>query len=137
MLMDPALAVTMEPEESCVPVRPLPAELDFYLAYGWCLDPHLTVREAIDHLCIEADRLKSAPGGWQAGEVATNIFLLSCAMSSATEEYLRGPTLRVPRSLATRPLGRVVRSPVDTLVDMVWRRRRVKVQCWWESCQAC
>jgi hypothetical protein len=72
----------------------LPAELDFYLAYNWCLDPHLTVREAIEHLRVEIGRLRTVPKGWQTGEVATNVFLLSCAVSSAVEEYLRGPTLR-------------------------------------------
>ena len=47
----------------------LPAELDFYSAYDWCLDPHLTIREAIDHLRGEIDRLKVVPEGWQTGEV--------------------------------------------------------------------
>jgi hypothetical protein len=42
----------------------LPAELDFYSAYDWCLDPHLTIREAIGHLRGEIDRLKIVPEGW-------------------------------------------------------------------------
>src|SRR5258708_34275076 len=70
------------PEMSDRPARqdPLPAETNFYSAYNWCLDPHLTVGEAIERLAGEIDRLPSTPGGWQTGEVTTNMYLLSCSL---------------------------------------------------------
>jgi hypothetical protein len=87
----------------------LPTELNFYQAYAWCLNPYPTVREAIDYLRGEIGRLEIVPVGWQRSEVATNVFLLSCALMNAVEEYLRGATLRLPRHLAARRLGRDAR----------------------------
>ena len=76
----------------------LPAELEFYQSYDWCLNPYLTVNEAIRHLRGELDRLAIVPNGWQIGEVTTNIFLLSCGLLNCVDEYLRGPALRLPKS---------------------------------------
>jgi hypothetical protein len=89
----------MEQASTCQDL--LPAELDFYSAYDSCLGPHLTVREAIDHLRGEIARLKIVPEGWQTGEVATNIFLLSCALLNGVDDYLRGPALRLPKQKAS------------------------------------
>ena len=114
----------------------LPAELDFYSAYDWCLDPHLTFREAIDHLRGEIDRLKVVPEGWQTGEVATNIFLLSCALLNGVDEYLRGPTLRMPKQLNTRPLGRGARWMTDKITVSLRQRRCIQVRRWRERWQA-
>jgi hydroxymethylpyrimidine pyrophosphatase-like HAD family hydrolase len=114
----------------------LPAELDFYSAYDWCLDPHLTIREAIDHLRDEIDRLNIVPEGWQTGEVATNVFLLSCALLNGVEEYLRGPTLRMPRQLATRRLGRGAMWMTEKITGNLRQRRRARVRRWRERWQA-
>src|SRR5258706_16392324 len=84
----------------------LPAEADFYADYDWCLDPHLTIGEATDRLRGEIGRLDVAPDGWQFGEVASNVFLLSCALLNGLDEYLRGPTLRMPGKVAARRIGR-------------------------------
>src|SRR5260370_41562766 len=91
-------------EEVPVPQGVLPAELDFYESYAWCLNPHLTVREAIDRLREEIDGLAIVPPGWQTGEGATNAFLLSCGLLNCGGEYLRWPSLRLPWKLgAMRP----------------------------------
>ena len=87
----------------------LPTELEFYESYGWCLNPYLTVSEAIRHLRGELTRLVVVPHGWQLGEVTTNIFLLSCGLQNSVDEYLRGPALRLlpdwqqPYSVAAPP----------------------------------
>src|SRR5215470_15147963 len=83
----------------------LASEIAFYQDYRWCLDPYLKVRDAINRLCDEVDRLRTLPEDWRHGEIATNVFLLSCALLNVADEYLRGPSLRLPRRLAAMPLG--------------------------------
>src|SRR6476646_10002718 len=68
----------------------LPAELEFYESYHWSLNPHLTVGEAIGHLGEEVEKLSIVPSGWEIGEVATNIFLLSCGLLNRLAGPLRG-----------------------------------------------
>src|SRR6202158_3744089 len=100
------LAKTKTAMSDRLPLRhdPLPAETNFYSAYNWCLDPHLTVGEAIECLAGEIARLPSTPEGWQTNEVTTNVYLLSCSLLNGIDEYLRGHTLRLPAQLArTRP----------------------------------
>ena len=43
----------------------LPEELEFYQSYDWCLNPYVTVNEAIAHLGEEVDKLSVVPG-WLA-----------------------------------------------------------------------
>jgi len=83
----------------------LATELDFYEAYPWCLNAYPTVREVIQHLGQEIEKLWIDLDDWQINEVATNIFLLSCGLLNAVEEYLRGPAPRIPIRLVNR-LGR-------------------------------
>jgi len=87
---------------------PLASETDFYAAYEWSLDPHLTCEDAIGQLARELDRLADAPAGWQREEVATNTYLLSCSLLNGIDEYLRGPTLRLPAQIAHSRVGRIV-----------------------------
>src|SRR5579859_5604938 len=84
----------------------LGAELGFYRGYAWCLNPFLTVAETIEHLKGETDKLGKVPEEWQAGEVMTNVFLLSCALLNAADDYLRGTTFRLPKKAAALPLAR-------------------------------
>jgi hydroxymethylpyrimidine pyrophosphatase-like HAD family hydrolase len=105
--------------EECKPEsgRPyvLASEIEFYQDYDWCLDPYLKVRDAIHRLCNEIDRLRRLPEDWRHGEVATNVFLLSCALLNVADEYLRGPTLRLPRRLAAMPLGHGARWAIEKM----------------------
>ena len=103
MAMTELLSYDLKQENMRVPPRVLAAELDFFESYGWCLNPHLTVREAISHLGAEIDRLATAQPGWQTREIATNIFLLSCGLLNCVDEHLRGPSLRLPWKLAAMP----------------------------------
>ncbi len=106
----------------------LPTECEFYQAYNWCLNPFPTVLEAIDRLRGEIDRLKVVPHDWQAGEVATNVFLLSCALLNAVDEYLRGPTLRMSRPLAAIGLGRSARWATEGLTGILPQRDRAQAR---------
>jgi hydroxymethylpyrimidine pyrophosphatase-like HAD family hydrolase len=114
----------------------LPAEADFYADYDWCLDPHLTIGEVTDRLRGEIGRLDVAPVGWRIGEVATNVFLLSCALLNGLDEYLRGPTLRMPRQLAARRIGRGVRWMAEKTAGRFRRRAPAQVRRWKEHWQA-
>ena len=103
----------------------LAAELEFYRSYDWCLNPYLTVREAIGHLRGELTRLAIVQNGWQTSEVTTNIFLLSCGLLNCVDEYLRGATLRLPARLRVTVAGRGAIWFVETVAHKRWSRRRV------------
>jgi len=132
MLVPEVLSYESEHEKAPVPQRVLPAELDFYESYAWCLNPHLTVRAAIDHLREEIDRLAIVPPGWQTGEVATNVFLLSCGLLNCVDEYLRGPSLRLPWKLAAMRLGRGARWASENVLGNLRPRPRAHVRRWRE-----
>jgi hydroxymethylpyrimidine pyrophosphatase-like HAD family hydrolase len=120
------------PPQQCL----LPTECEFYQAYNWCLKPFPTVLEATDHLRGEIDRLKAVPHDWRAAEIATNVFLLSCALLNTVDEYLRGPTLRMPRPLAATRLGRSARWATERLTGILPQRHRAQARRWRERWQA-
>jgi hydroxymethylpyrimidine pyrophosphatase-like HAD family hydrolase len=115
--------------------EPLPAEVDFYSAYSWCLDPHLTVGEAIERLALEIDLLATVPAGWQTDEVATNVYLLSCSLLNGLDEHLRGHTLRLPAQLAKTPPGRVALWVTAKVAENLPKRNRAQVRRWKEQWQ--
>ncbi|WP_158231243.1 HAD hydrolase family protein [Bradyrhizobium sp. C9] len=122
-------------ERSAVALDPLLAETEFYSAYDWCLDPHLTVGEVSERLAAELDRLGYVEPGWQAREVATNIYLLSSSLLNGVEEYLRGHTLRVPSQLAKGRLGRFALSTSDKVAQKWPQRHRTQLRRWKEEWQ--
>ncbi len=121
MLVAPVVSALHHPAQAGV----LPAELEFYQSYDWCLNPYLTVSEAIDHIREEADKLVMVCADWQKAEVATNIFLLSCGLLNCVDEYLRGPALRLPGRLAATMPARGAACLVEAISDRRWTRRRV------------
>ena len=84
----------------------LEEELDFYRDYEWCLNPFPTIWETIQQLRAEIDRLHKPSAAWQVGEKMTNVFLFSGALLNAVDEYLRGTSLRLPKMIAGRSVGR-------------------------------
>jgi hydroxymethylpyrimidine pyrophosphatase-like HAD family hydrolase len=66
------------------------SEVRFYSRYPWCLNPFLRVEQAIGFLRAEVNHLDEYEDGWQKEEVMTNIFLLSCGISSAADDCLSG-----------------------------------------------
>jgi hydroxymethylpyrimidine pyrophosphatase-like HAD family hydrolase len=105
-------------------------ERAFYEAYPWSLNPHLTVRQAIEHLEDEIGALPVTPRGWQSGEVVTNVYLLSCALLNSVDEYLRGASLRLPSRLAGIRAGRAARWMVENLMVNRRPRRSANVRRW-------
>jgi hypothetical protein len=114
----------------------LPEKADFYQAYSWCLDPHLTVREAMLRLKTEIDRLAAVAGGRRSEEISLNVFLLACAVSNAIDEHLRGSTLRMPRPLARMRLARGAARASERWASIDPRPRRAFVRRWREVWRA-
>jgi hydroxymethylpyrimidine pyrophosphatase-like HAD family hydrolase len=127
MLVQPVISsVSKHVPEGSVLCR----ELEFYQSYDWCLNPYLTVSDAISHLREEVDKLSLVPNGWQSGEVATNVFLLSCGLLNCIDECLSGAKLRLPRRLAATVVGRSASRFVETISDKPWSRRKL---CRWRE----
>jgi hydroxymethylpyrimidine pyrophosphatase-like HAD family hydrolase len=116
--------------------RRLPqTELEFYRTYDWCLNPYPTVGQAIDHLRDEIDRLQIVTKGWQAAEIANNIFLLACAVLNSVAEYLCGPTLRMPSPIAARRLARGSKWVTQAVASAMQPRRHAQTRRWYELWQ--
>src|SRR5712671_3784393 len=115
------------------PQAPLAAELAFYESYAWCLNPHLTVGQAIDRLHHEIDRLAAVPHGWQTDEVVTNVYLLSCGLLNCVDEYLRGPGLRLPWRLAAMRLGRAARWAAENILGNLRPPPQARLRRWREQ----
>lgn len=89
-----------------IQLGPLPEELEFYGAYDWCLNPYVTVADAIHHLHQELRTLPTSAAPWQVAETVNNVFLLGCGLLNCIDEHLRGRTLRMPSRLAATAAGR-------------------------------
>ncbi len=126
-----------KPRAKCVDVKTsgtsfghgLPDEHEFYAGYDWCLNPHLRVGEALGHLREELDKFDAVASGWQFAEVATNVFLLACGVLNCVDEYLRGPSLRLPGRLGKSTLGRAGAKLVEAATSPS-RRHRLEVRRW-------
>jgi HAD superfamily hydrolase (TIGR01484 family) len=82
-------------------------ELSFYQDYSWTLYPFPTVEETVGHLNDEIAKLGTAREAWHVREVMTNIFLLSCAVLNSIDDYVHGPTYRVPKKALKLPFAHV------------------------------
>ncbi len=85
----------------------LGTEVRFYQDYSWTLNPFFTVGEAVKHLDEEISKLGWVGEAWQIHEVMTNIYLLFCAVLNSVDDYIHGPTFRVPKKVAKLPLARL------------------------------
>jgi trehalose-6-phosphatase/adenine/guanine phosphoribosyltransferase-like PRPP-binding protein len=103
-----ALAV-QQPRGDVLPLELLESELNFYASYPWSLNIFPTVKEIRGYLQGELARLEVVTEDWQRNEVATNIFLLSCALTQTVDDYLLGKRYDFTKAVATAPmLARVV-----------------------------
>ena len=73
-----------------LPTALLETEAGFYRQYSWCLNAFPTIGEVIEHLTDEISRLHQVGRDWQLTEVQANIFLLSCGVTDALDDYLLG-----------------------------------------------
>jgi hypothetical protein len=138
--MNPLASRSAEQRRAGDPGMPPPPlldeELEFYEGYPWCLNPYPTARETVAHLGRELDRLEKVGGGWQFGEVATNVFLLSCALLNTVDEYLRGRSLQLPKKAPAVPFFRMFRWLMAKGDGLRHWRRRARVRRWRAGWQA-
>ena len=112
--------------------RPLPAgttalETRFYGQYSWCLNALPTTREVVHHLSEELDKLEGVDEGWQQSEVIGNVFLLSCAITDALDDYLAGNKYDFSKVGQLLPLARPGVRAVEALLDATRRLRAVSL----------
>ncbi len=106
-----------------LPGAPTKLEASFYAQYPWCLNAFPTIREVVHHLSEELDKLDRAQEGWQQSEVTTNIFLLSCTIMDAVDDYLVGNRYDFSKISQLLPLARPGVQAVEKLLDATGRLR--------------
>ena len=106
-----------------LPGAPAAVEASFYAQYPWCLNAFPTIREVVRYLSEELDKLDRVQEGWQQSEVTTNIFLLSCAIMDAVDDYLVGNRYDFSKISQLLPLARPGVQAVEKLLDAAGRLR--------------
>ena len=108
-------------------------ELSFFRNYSWTLNPFPTVGETIGHLNDELAKLGTTREAWHLREVMTNIFLLSCAVLNSVDDYIHGPTYRVPKKASRLPFAHAVQKVLNVAeaLTAILRSSRVgRVRRW-------
>ena len=90
-------------------VKPLPvvflaAEENFYGQYSSCINAFPRLSEVAERLASELNKLDQVDG-WQYSEVATNIFLLSCAITDTIDDHLLGTVFDFSKLAKVLPLA--------------------------------
>ncbi len=104
----------------------------FFAAYEWCLNPLISLREALEHMRDELDRRESLAFPWQREEAEINIFLLSSAACCAADDYLAHRPWNLARLARRLPrLGAGIKIAERTLnllpaVARAWHRPRIR-----------
>jgi hypothetical protein len=115
-----------------LPRAPLEVESRFYGTYAWCLDAFPTVRDLGRRLRRELSGQEKSLESWQRQDVATNAFMLSCAMADAVDDYLAGESYDLSRAAllpGTRPLLKVVERVLGA-GQRYRARRRADLRAW-------
>ena len=89
-----------------LPTMPMEAEAAFYRRYSWCLNAFPTIQEVTEHLSEELNRLPGVRADWRGAEVMANIFLLSCAILDASDDFLFGSSYDFSKLQARIPILR-------------------------------
>lgn len=119
-------------EAQVEPISPLASELNFYQHYGWSLNPFLTVAETYSRLADELGRVAAVREAWQQREVMTNVFLFSCALLNSIDDYISGPTYRLPRSVLSLPFSKALLGVAERITALL-RRRRISLTERWKA----
>jgi hydroxymethylpyrimidine pyrophosphatase-like HAD family hydrolase/adenine/guanine phosphoribosyltransferase-like PRPP-binding protein len=116
-------SVAWEPVSEPLAPALLEAEARFYRAYAWCLNAFPTVRKVRAHLRREVRAVNEVDDGWQRAETVTNVFLLSCAIADAVDDYLLGACFDFSKASTAMPgFGPLLRG-ADALLKAYQRAR--------------
>ncbi len=63
-------------------------ESAFYAPYEWCLNPIVPLSQLLKRCSEELEHLASVGEAWQARECRINVYLMTCAVSCTTDDYL-------------------------------------------------
>jgi hydroxymethylpyrimidine pyrophosphatase-like HAD family hydrolase len=119
-----------------LPREHLDSELPFYKEYRWCLDAVPMIREIINHLRREIERTASLNQRWHLREAATNLFLLSCAISDTADDFLLGNHVDFSRAGRIIPGGRQAGKLVNKIASASGSYGLKRIEKWrndWES----
>ena len=105
-------------------------EAGFYNRHDWCLNPFPTVKETVALLSRELGELNRDQAAWQLAEVATNVYLFSCALTNAVDEFLRGAAIRLPKHAPAFPFHRQFKGSAERLLSTPGRSRRERLAQW-------
>ena len=122
-----------------LPAQPLDAEAHFYARYDWCLNARPRLAGVVDHLRDELRRDVAGDEDWQRAERRINVFLLSCAITDALDDFLLGTQYDFSQATAVVPLlGRAVRAieALSSAARGLRRRRLAGVRRWRETWKA-
>jgi hydroxymethylpyrimidine pyrophosphatase-like HAD family hydrolase len=114
----------------------LESELSFYDDYNWCLNPFLTIDQIVCRLRDELRKLRMPHVTWHLNEILTNVFLLGCALSNSVDDYIHGPTYKLPRPAAIIPLAKSILSLAEHLAALKRSYRVMQTRKWrqqWEA----
>jgi HAD superfamily hydrolase (TIGR01484 family) len=113
----------------------LDSELNFYGDYRQFLNPFPTIKQAKSLLNEELKKLGQVREAWQVKEIMTNVFLLSCALINAVDDYVHGKNYRLPRRALKIPLARLGSNTLKIFQNSVilLRRSRVSAVRLWEQ----
>jgi hydroxymethylpyrimidine pyrophosphatase-like HAD family hydrolase len=123
---------------SFVPLTPslLESESRFYGRRLWCLDVFPTARELRRRLLDEIEAFGQTPADWRRDEVARNVFLLSCALADAADDYIAGDRYDFSRAagwlFVLRPFARLAERLLEAR-GRIRAHRRLPLRAWRES----
>jgi len=110
--------VVPQPIGDVLPFQLLDTELDFYAKYPWALNVFPTIHEIRGHLQEELARIEVESEDWQRNEVATNIFLLSCAIAQGVDDYLLGKRYDFTKAVEKVPTLAHVVPAVELVLEL-------------------
>jgi hypothetical protein len=62
----------------------------FFESYAWCLNPMLSLRDQLNRLQEELERVLASRSDWENRESQTNVYLFVCSIACTLDDYLHG-----------------------------------------------
>ena len=115
-----------------LPDSPCPSEYDFYSSYEWCLAPAPRVADVLAHLREQVECRADPLADWQLHERSLNVYLLSCALLNAFDDFIEGAQYRLPTVLRRSPLapvlGHIVKRAESARFWLRWFKRVHRIE---------